>query len=1066
MKKEENGERFSNSTLSDHLLCLAALFEEDFSIDWLVSLTKQRPSQVLSGLEESVKSGCLTNKKPGVYTFADAQSRKKWREHLSIEKRQVLHKEIVNIIMREVPDSKNKLDLLACHLMQVSNDVEGCHWLIKAAENYMEAYETEKAVQCYEKVLADLANLQGEIADSLFSKVTIAYSKFAMARHDTQDVLAVIREGLARAKESKMKEYEALLEMQLARIEWFRSEFAAALSHFEAGWSIAKRSKNPNLLRSVTNFSSFFLYWKGRFREAIKSYEGTVPDVQDLPAKGLLHMSAFTMGVCYANCGQITQGLGMLDTLQSIFADRNDHYWMAFSLSAIGHVMLEIRRLEDAIDHLEWAIELAYRGNNQWVKMLASLMLALAYLLKGEDGKGLSTLRKYIQNSNNVNLTFQTFPYLIEILWHMQEAEMTPIPNHSITSELNRMLTSENIYIKGIAYRYRSLLLRREGKPHEKVVQNLNVSINLLKEAGTVIELVKSEFDLAREYLFRGDETTANEIMAKVSKTLSSLGAFGDALLPNDLKAFIGGPRQEKEFLKEILKLGQEIVNVKDDKKLVNYIISTVNRITGAERGAIFLVDDHTNPKDIRLRGAKNLSYEQIESTDFQYSKHIMDQVLLTGKSCLAGPNPSNGLASDRRRSIRSRMCVPMVLKERVVGLLYHDNRLLQNVFKESDLELIGYFAALVAITLDNAASREEIKQLNQKLKEEKSYYEEQHLHPIQSDEIVGESDAIKRVMSQVAQVAPTDSAVLILGESGVGKELVAQAIHRQSVRYDKPFIRVNCSVLSDTLIQSELFGHEKGAFTGATQRRIGRFELADGGTVFLDEIGELPLEMQVRLLHVLQTKEFERLGGSQRILSDFRLIAATNRDLEREVEKGRFRLDLYYRLNVFPIHVPSLRERKCDIPLLSQFFLRKVGTRMNKRFLRIREQEIERLIRYDWPGNVRELENIIERGAILSSGRHFSVPELVSNATPERKNHHANMTLKEIERREILSVLEKTEWKVRGPGGAAELLDIHPSTLNARMKKLGIRRPSGIPKKRGNRSPSVLSTGFDKFSV
>jgi transcriptional regulator with GAF, ATPase, and Fis domain len=389
-----------------------------------------------------------------------------------------------------------------------------------------------------------------------------------------------------------------------------------------------------------------------------------------------------------------------------------------------------------------------------------------------------------------------------------------------------------------------------------------------------------------------------------------------------------------------------------------------------------------------------------------------------------------------------------MVFKDSVVGVMYHDNRLLSSAFRETDLELLTYFAALAAFSMENSKAYEEVRLLNQKLMEEKRYYEEQHLQSLYLDDIVGESPAIMRVLAQANQVAKTDTTVLILGDTGVGKELVARAIHSHSDRKDKPFIKVTCNTMPESLICTELFGHEKGAFTGAISKQIGRFELADGGTLFLDEVGDLPLEVQARLLQALESKEFERVGGSKTIRSDFRLLAATNRDLQQEVKAQKFRSDLYYRLNVFRIQVPPLRERKEDIPLLAQHFLVMYSNRMGKTFRGILKADMEKLIQYSWPGNVRELKNIIERGCILSSGPHFRLPELeIDHVVQEQAMGFES--LNENERRHIVEALQKTGWKIRGPGGAAELLAIHPSTLAFRMKKLGIKRPREVPRKR-----------------
>jgi DNA-binding NtrC family response regulator len=305
---------------------------------------------------------------------------------------------------------------------------------------------------------------------------------------------------------------------------------------------------------------------------------------------------------------------------------------------------------------------------------------------------------------------------------------------------------------------------------------------------------------------------------------------------------------------------------------------------------------------------------------------------------------------------------------------------------------------------------------------------------------IVGESPALRRVLEQIAQVAPTDSTVLIQGETGTGKELVARAIHEASRRKDGALVTVNCAALPRELVESELFGHEKGAFTGATQQRRGRFELADGGSLFLDEVGELPLDAQAKLLRVLQEGEFERVGGGRSLQTDARVIAATNRDLQAQVAAGRFRSDLYYRLAVFPIAVPPLRERREDIPRLVHHFALKAARRLGKPIDGIAPVFIEQAKRRDWPGNIRELENAVERALIMSSGGALQPVEF---AAPERKPVPLSgaETLEQMERAHITRVLESTSWVVEGEKGAARILGLNASTLRGRMRKLGIRR-------------------------
>jgi PAS domain S-box-containing protein len=332
------------------------------------------------------------------------------------------------------------------------------------------------------------------------------------------------------------------------------------------------------------------------------------------------------------------------------------------------------------------------------------------------------------------------------------------------------------------------------------------------------------------------------------------------------------------------------------------------------------------------------------------------------------------------------------------------------------------------------------------KLKAENKYLQEEIKLSYNFEEIVSKSKSFRRVLQQIEQVASTNATVLIMGESGTGKELIARAVHNISNRSKRPLVKVNCATLPANLIESELFGHERGAFTGAMERKIGRFELADGGTIFLDEIGELPVELQAKLLRVLQEGEFERLGNPKTMKVNVRVIAATNRNLALAIEKREFREDLYYRLNVFPINCPPLRERKEDIPLLVKHFLHKHESRVGKKITHVPTEVMDTLSSYDWPGNIRELENLIERAMILSQGISLEYGDwLPSNKSSQiEKGKNTPATLADLERMHILEVLRKTNWKVSGARGAAKILGLNPMTLEARIKKMGITRHEG----------------------
>ncbi len=433
-----------------------------------------------------------------------------------------------------------------------------------------------------------------------------------------------------------------------------------------------------------------------------------------------------------------------------------------------------------------------------------------------------------------------------------------------------------------------------------------------------------------------------------------------------------------------------------------------------------------------------------------------MGAVFRTGKLWCGSVQEARrlGMKDPAQAEVGTVCILPLVSRGRVLGIFgvvkYQDN-----AFNSDDIEFLTQIANQVAIAVENACAFGEIRELKEKLAQEKLYLEDEIRSEMNFAQIVGKSASLRRVLKQVETVAPTDSTVLIYGDTGTGKELIARAIHDLSPRRSKPFVKLNCAAIPTGLLESELFGHEKGAFTGAIAQRIGRFEVANGGTIFLDEIGEVPLELQTKLLRVLQEREFERLGSSRTLRTDARLIAATNRDLEAMVSEQKFRSDLFFRLNVFPVHVPPLRERQGDIPLLVRHFTQQFSRRMNRMIDTIPSAAMDALSRYHWPGNIRELQNVIERAVIISTGPTLSVdvadlkfskarhPEERAAGLNSKTNGALQSVLAETERQQILNALKQSNWVVAGSNGAAAHLGMKRSTLQKRMLKLGIARAS-----------------------
>jgi len=427
----------------------------------------------------------------------------------------------------------------------------------------------------------------------------------------------------------------------------------------------------------------------------------------------------------------------------------------------------------------------------------------------------------------------------------------------------------------------------------------------------------------------------------------------------------------------------------------------------------------------------------------------MLGDIFLAGKAARHNISQAPQIPMETAERLRFGCACPLFGRNRTLGVL-SAARVEDKPFTEEDLALLVQISKQVAIALDNSLAYREINELKEQLAREKVYLEDEIRTEMQFHDIVGNSGVLRNVLQQIEIVAPTDSTVLIYGETGTGKELVARAVHDLSSRKARAFVKLNCAAIPTGLLESELFGHEKGAFTGAIAQRIGRFELAHGGTVFLDEIGEIPLELQPKLLRVLQEREFERLGGSRTLRSDARLIAATNRDLAAMAHENKFRPDLYYRLNVFPIRVPSLRERAEDIPLLVRHFVQQFSRRMGRAIDSVPADTMNALVEYHWPGNIRELQNVIERAVIVTQGPVLkvalgelaSVPKPATHApalAPSDDGNSMRKVLEETEREQIVRALEQANWVISGETGAATRLGMKRSTLQARMQKLGI---------------------------
>ncbi len=527
------------------------------------------------------------------------------------------------------------------------------------------------------------------------------------------------------------------------------------------------------------------------------------------------------------------------------------------------------------------------------------------------------------------------------------------------------------------------------------------------------------------------------EFMGQVARQVAV--AVDNALNSEATLAYEEQLARDRDRLRTLLEVNNAVVTCLETRQLFGAIAGSLRRRFGLDYASLLIYDPATQALHLQMldfpESIGAIRQDAVVPLDDSLAGYVFRtmQGRLFSLAEIRNVSPST-FELFEREGIESLCSVPLLLRGAALGTLNVGSRQLGR-FQADDLQFFTQVAAQVAIALDNALSYQRIEELNARLAEEKIYLEDEIHTDNRFEEIIGQSRALRALLKQVETVAPTDSTVLIYGETGTGKELIARAIHDLSSRKHGTFVKLNCAAIPTGLLESELFGHEKGAFTGAIAQRIGRFELAHRGTIFLDEVGEIPIELQSKLLRVLQEREFERLGSSKTIRTDARLVAATNRDLAQLVEERQFRPDLYYRLNVFPVTVPPLRDRGDDIPILVRYFVQQYARRMNRRITSIPTESMNALTRYHWPGNIRELQNFIERAVILTNGSTLQAPvrEL------KRAAGSAVVTLETAERDAIVRALRDAGGKVGGDRGAAAKLGMKRTTLQAKMRKLGI---------------------------
>jgi transcriptional regulator with GAF, ATPase, and Fis domain len=914
---------------------------------------------------------------------------------------------------------------------------------IQIAENYIHAEDKEKAWDSYKQAADRLGPFLKKVKDAgtSFISIVLKLSSLSFALGKGFSSLA---QYLHRAHEIAQtlgdRRSHALLNMHLGMLYYFSDRRSDAMVALSVGLNEIEELGDEDILEQSAVFLGLFYFMQGLFKNALPHLERS-ERVLIKQEKGQLNnpLTPILLGYCLTYLGEFHRAIGTLDFHWRLAKERSDHN-IAMTLRIIlGTVLILTKRQKEGAFHIDETVKEARIKNNYFAAYLAAGPIGLKYLAEGLAAEAHEFLKKNFESGRSAGIIRQySSPWILEMIYEFERLGFEPLSGITLKQAMERAINENNVHLHGVSLRLRALQKYAENKSITSIMADLSASEKLLEKSGDMIQSAKTKIEIARVELSRGNRKDA---IQKAKEAWQVFGGYAEQFFPDDLHYLIDPktvnlpiPGTSRESFERYIELTENMFPVDSQEDVLTRVVQATNRFFGAERGGLFWFAGGKFTNHPNLRASCNLSAKDITVEKFKSNYDLILRSFKEKQPVLKRRKTKSHDPSGA--TVRSILCLPVEVRGKTRAVIYHDNSYLEDCFDFLDNSTIKKVVDHVSRQASRIYEYYKIMEERDDLITEKTLLEPS----LEVKGLIYKSRAMADLVEQMDRVSQTDSTVLILGETGVGKELLARRVHAMSQRRDRPFVVVDATTIPETLFESELFGHEKGAFTGADHQKKGRLEIADRGTLFIDEIGELPLSIQVKLLRAIQEHTFLRVGGTRTIVSDFRLIAATNRDLSEEVSAKRFRQDLYYRLNVIPFKVPALRDRIEDISILTDLFLNRFTKKYHRPDLIIDPETEKLLIQYDWPGNVRELENIMERSVLLSSKGRFEV-DLPLSKPPESTNPFMDTpTLNELEQRYIRHVIEVTDGKIGGHGGAGQILGLKRTTLIARMKKLGIR--------------------------
>lgn len=903
--------------------------------------------------------------------------------------------------------------------------------------------QNEKAKGHLEKIIRLLFDRSfSPEAGNLFTTAVLQYSDMCfLLGQDLDEIEGFLHRAHKVAKKAGDRRSHGLITLHFGRLFYFRDRRDEALVSLSAGCKEIKALGDDDILSQSSGFLGIYFFIQGLFQEALKYLEKAEQlyknNEEYIPVSPL---APLFLGFCESYLGQFHRAVGTLDYNWQLAKKRSEHALATTMRAELGTVLVVMGNTKEALPHLENSRKEALAANNFLALYLNGGGFALYHFAAGRLEKAYDTLKLTYQHGRRVGLVRQyASPWILEMLYEFHRLGFKPIPQLAYPDLKEAISKGGNIHLQGVELRLNAMELLEKGQNQKQVLNLLFKSENFLAKSGDRIQQAKTMIEMARVYLGLGNRKRAGQ---SARQAWELLDGHAKKFFPDEFRMLLEKHQTlrnletyQRSFLKPYFEMWEELFRIQEPEEMMPGVVRATNGMFGAERGGLFWFPNCNITNCPELQAACNLSSRQVKDPQFKPNLQIVLDSFRQKKPVIFPGNQADDQSSMRK--VQSILCIPLEVQNKVQAIFYYDNSYLEDAFNFLDIPTLEQMARHNSIMIERLTHYLASKRQNQIMVSQKDL----GTKVFETRMLIGDSNIMKKIKKQADKAAVSDSTILIMGASGTGKELLAQRIRQKSLRKDNPLVIVDVTTIPETLFHSALFGHEKGSFTGADQRKIGYIELAHSGTLFLDEVGELPLQIQTKLLRVLQEKTFSRVGGTRKLKSDFRLVAATNRDLANEVRQGRFREDLYYRLNVIPLELAPLKERGKDILQLAEHFVELCKKKHGCNDLVLSLDDKKKILRYLWPGNVRELQNVIERAVILSHGLQLELDMPNPVAAARKDLTRDRPSLDELQRRYISTTLEYAGGRISGPDGAASLLGMKRTSLYSRMRALGMKR-------------------------